>query len=340
MKTTLVMLALLVAGSAAADKPCCHPSRTNAPKCPFESDRKESDRLRRALRDGVFVPWLENGRAPTPAEFAKRMKLSQSEADLLLDEMQACGETIGGGILRVPQSELIAVAWPLANVPTGITVTVAGGKPAFARCAVDALGVSQMLGKKTTVEAEARDNGSRLKVMVSGDQLVSAEPPGVAVVKGEGCDNMSFFSSREAAERWRKDNAGEGELMTLAEAVKHGAKIFGQITAGLDRPPSPAPKEKFYCNLKALTPAQRARHQELSKALRTAVSEKAELPNGFGLRVAADDLPMLAEWVGYESKCCPFFNFELDLARDQGPLWLRITGGEGAKAFIRSEFGL
>ena len=66
------------------------------------------------------------------------------DADRLLDELQACGESVGGGILRVPESELIAVAWPLSNVPTGITVTAAGGKPAFARCAIDALGVSAL----------------------------------------------------------------------------------------------------------------------------------------------------------------------------------------------------
>jgi hypothetical protein len=361
-RTTLAMVVagvLAGAGSGLADeakddakKPCCHPAQSaSAPKCPIRegkngleaTDRKAADRMRRALRDGVFLPWVEQGRAPTPAEFAKRLKLSQPDANALLDEMQACGESVGGGILRVPQSELIAVAWPLANVPTGITVTVPGGKPAFARCAVDALGVSQMLGKKTTVEADARDNGARLKITVDGAELVSAEPAGVAVVKGEGCDNMSFFSSRDAAERWRKAHGGEGELMTLADAVKRGAKIFGQVTAGL----SPAaaveparPKEKFYCNIDALTSAERTRHGTLSYALRKAVVEKAELPSGYGFRLAAQDVPLVAEWVGYEAKCCPFFSFEMQLARDQGPLWLRITGSEGVKAFIKAEFGL
>jgi hypothetical protein len=99
-------------------------------------------------------------------------------------------------------------------------------------------------------------------------------------------------------------------------------------------------KERFYCNMNALDKAERARHRELSEALRKAVAEKAELPNGYGFRVAAKDLLMVAEWVGLESRCCPFFGFELELARDQGPLWLRVTGAEGVKAFIRTEFGL
>jgi hypothetical protein len=221
---------------------CCHgQGDSQVAKCPAHwgdndivvDNREEAERVRRALLDGIFKPWTETGRAPTPQEFADRMKLPRADADRLLDEMQACGEAIGGGILRVPESELIAVAWPLANVPTGITVTVDGGKAAFARCAIDALGVSAMLRKQTVVEAHARDNGARLRVVVNGDQVASAEPAGIVVVKGNGCDNMSFFSSKQAGEAWQKANGGEGQLLPLADAVRRGAKSFGRYTTSL-----------------------------------------------------------------------------------------------------------
>jgi hypothetical protein len=222
---------------------CCHgaAAQAQAAKCPVHwgkdgvevDNRDEAERLRRAILDGIFEPWTQMGRAPTPAEFAHQMKLSQPEADRLLDQMQACGELVGSGILRVPESELIAVAWPLANVPTGITVTAQGGKPAFARCAFDALGVSQMLRRQTVVEAAARDNGARLRVVVDGDKVTAADPAGVVVVKGKDCDNMSFFSSKQAAEAWRQAHDGEGELLTLAEAVQRGAKSFGRYATGL-----------------------------------------------------------------------------------------------------------
>jgi hypothetical protein len=90
-----------------------------------------------------------------------------------------------------------------------------------------------MLHKQVVVEAEARDNGARLRVVVDGDKLTSAEPAGVVVVKGKGCDNMSFFSSAQAAERWRQEHDGEGELLTLPEAVRRGAKSFGRYATGL-----------------------------------------------------------------------------------------------------------
>src|SRR5712664_2460156 len=67
------------------------------PQCPLRpgqdwpeaEDQKEATRYRHAILDGIFKQWVELCRAPTPAEFAQRMKLTQPEADRLLDEMQA-----------------------------------------------------------------------------------------------------------------------------------------------------------------------------------------------------------------------------------------------------------
>jgi len=221
-----------VAPTPAANAVTC-PIRYDANGDPKIDDAKETERMRQALRDGIFAAWVELGRAPTPAEFAARMKLAQPEADRLLDRLQACGEAVGGGILRAPQSELIAVAWPFANLPTGITVTTSGGKPASARCAIDALGVSSMMQKPTVVEAAARDNGAPIRIVVDGDKVVSADPPGVVVVKGHGCDDMSFFSSQAAAESWRKEHDPAATLFPLPDAVRRGAKIFNRETAGL-----------------------------------------------------------------------------------------------------------
>ncbi len=49
-------------------------------------------------------------------------------------------------------------------------------------------------------------------------------------------------------------------------------------------------------------------------------------------------LAELADWVAVEGKCCPFFDFHIDPEREGQRLCLRLTGEEGAKAFIRAEF--
>ena len=104
---------------------------------------------------------------------------------------------------------------------------------------------------------------------------------------------------------------------------------------------APAEVTGFYCNLKAFTPAERARHEQLSKKLREARVEIKELSNGFAFRLQNESvsLPDVAEWVSGERKCCPFFDFEIDFQGDGGPLWLELKGKDGVKQFIRSEFG-
>ena len=95
----------------------------------------------------------------------------------------------------------------------------------------------------------------------------------------------------------------------------------------------------FACELAALSREERVHHRQLTDQLLAAVVERVELKHGYGFRLPSSSLPLVAEWAGLESRCCPFFDFELALAKDHGPLWLRITGAEGIKAFLRAEFG-
>jgi hypothetical protein len=46
---------------------------------------------------------------------------------------------------------------------------------------------------------------------------------------------------------------------------------------------------------------------------------------------------MLAEWIGNERLCCPFFDFDLRVGDASAPMSLKISGPEGVKQFIRAE---
>jgi hypothetical protein len=46
----------------------------------------------------------------------------------------------------------------------------------------------------------------------------------------------------------------------------------------------------------------------------------------------------VAEWAAGEHLCCPFFDIDLRLEREGGAFWLRLTGRDGVKQFIRSDF--
>jgi len=98
----------------------------------------------------------------------------------------------------------------------------------------------------------------------------------------------------------------------------------------------------FYCNLKALSVKERARHMLLTLEIERARVETIELGNGFAFRFqdGTVSLATLAEWVSAERKCCPFFDFEIELQGNNGPLWLKLRGKDGVKTFMQSEFGL
>jgi len=94
----------------------------------------------------------------------------------------------------------------------------------------------------------------------------------------------------------------------------------------------------FACDTSALTPELRKRHfEELGPALRALRKGIRELPDGYEFQFPSDQktYAMLTEWVQQESLCCPFFDINVRLDREGGPLWLRLTGREGTKDFIK-----
>ncbi len=101
-------------------------------------------------------------------------------------------------------------------------------------------------------------------------------------------------------------------------------------------------KSRFYCNTKALTPEERTHHKQLTEKLLAARKEIVETEKGYEFQFSPKSVSLaeLAEWVVAESKCCPFFDFHIDLENEGKLICLRLTGEEGIKQFIRTEFAL
>jgi hypothetical protein len=94
------------------------------------------------------------------------------------------------------------------------------------------------------------------------------------------------------------------------------------------------------CNLDAFTAAERPRYSELRKMIASAVIGRRELPDGIALQIATDRVTLanVAEWISMERKCCPFFDFRIEVAREAGPVWLSLSGRPGVKEFLSSVF--
>jgi hypothetical protein len=123
------------------------------------------------------------------------------------------------------------------------------------------------------------------------------------------------------------------------------ATVGGAKPAQAQKEPAPAAGDQstpsaFFCNASALNPAERAFHQRLTERLLASRNAVVELPKGYEFQFRPDDISIadVAQWVVAEEKCCPFFNFHIDLEKQGTLVCLGLTGAEGIKQFIRSEF--
>jgi hypothetical protein len=124
-------------------------------------------------------------------------------------------------------------------------------------------------------------------------------------------------------------------VLTLASMLLGLAVFVPSAASAQATKPQESP---FACNREALTPEQRTRHfNELGPKLRLLRKDVHELPNGYEIEFPADPttVQLVAEWAAGERSCCPFFDIELRLEREGGSFWLRLTGRDGVKEFIR-----
>jgi hypothetical protein len=94
------------------------------------------------------------------------------------------------------------------------------------------------------------------------------------------------------------------------------------------------------CNLKALGSGQRPRYNALMKRLRAAVRNGKTLPAGYAYQLDQQGitLPEVAEWMSMERLCCPFLTFELSATGKSTDWLLTLTGPEGVKPLLQTEF--
>ena len=89
----------------------------------------------------------------------------------------------------------------------------------------------------------------------------------------------------------------------------------------------------------AIAAEQRPVHLATSRELFSKIEEVRELTDGYEFRLADDPrvLTKLSEFVSLERLCCPFLRFAVEVEAEGGPVWLRLSGREGVKEFIREE---
>ena len=67
-------------------------------------------------------------------------------------------------------------------------------------------------------------------------------------------------------------------------------------------------QSKFYCNINALTPTERAHHKQLTEKLIAARKDIVETQKGYEFQFTPANVTLaeLGDWVAAEGKFCPF----------------------------------
>jgi hypothetical protein len=132
----------------------------------------------------------------------------------------------------------IRAAYPFSPVPTAIQVRWAGGPLTYAMCAIDALGISAMLGRPVTITAAEPGTGRLITVHAHRDQA-RWNPRRAVVFAGETgdrgclsvdrtCGYINFFTSARAARAWVGHRPGvTGTVLRQDQALREGVAEFG-----------------------------------------------------------------------------------------------------------------
>jgi hypothetical protein len=188
----------------------------------------------RRMHRAVLAAFAATGQPPSPAESEDLVRAGGADPDLVRAELAEAD------LLAFTGRGQIRAAYPFSPAPTTIRVSWDGGPPTYAMCAIDALGMSAMLGRAVTITASEPDTGRPIIVTVNADQarwtprsaVVFAGATGDAGIPSADrcCGYISFFTTGRAARAWARRHPDiTGTLLRRGTALRMGIDTFGTL---------------------------------------------------------------------------------------------------------------
>jgi hypothetical protein len=175
-------------------------------------------------------------------------------AELELDRKAALAALAAIDLVHTdPATGTVSVAYPFSGRPTPYRVELAGGPAVFAMCAIDALGIPQMIGRDGHISSNDPASGQPISVEAHHGVWRFA-PVTTVVLEGRTaagaaggtvadccCPHINFHIDRGAAETYRRAHLGmTAMLLDQAEAVQGAGRAFGNLL-NPSNPPEEAP---------------------------------------------------------------------------------------------------
>jgi hypothetical protein len=144
--------------------------------------------------------------------------------------------------IRLASDGQIAVAYPFSVVPTRHRVRIGDSVEVYAMCAIDALGISSMLGQDTVITSVDVTSGQPITV-ATRDGHTRWEPATAVIFIGADsgggpsadccCDYLNFFTDQHAAQAWTRGHPDvPGQILDQAEAEELATRLFGHLLTG------------------------------------------------------------------------------------------------------------
>jgi hypothetical protein len=204
----------------------------------------------RRLHKAILRVFATTGTAPDSATLAEALA-GDDDLHGLLAELHE------HDVVRLDEHGAAWAAYPFSGVPTAHLVAIDGGPTVYAMCAVDALGMADMLGRDITVTSTDPACGGDVCVQVTGGQatwsphtavvFVGSDTTATAIGNGccppdtateastipaadRCCAVMNFFASPDSAKRWLQAHADvSGVILTPGQALRLGVDVFGSL---------------------------------------------------------------------------------------------------------------
>jgi Alkylmercury lyase len=187
----------------------------------------------RAVHQAVLRSFAAAGRAPEDDVL--------EEAARPFNASEVLAELADGDYLCLGADGRITAAYPFSATSTPHTVQISGGAVAYSMCAIDALGIADMVGASVRIKSADPTTGEPISVAVDGHGA-TWEPDTAVVFAGhaadtcEGpsaaicCGHMNFFSSHSTAAAWAQAHPEiTGGILSQGRALEVGQQIFGPL---------------------------------------------------------------------------------------------------------------
>jgi len=214
-----------------------------------EPGRRRADGLSgpaRQVHQAMLAAFARTGQPPARSELERLARSHGASPDAVLAELAEAD------VMAFAAGGEIRAAYPFAPVRTPIRVSRADGPAAYAMCAIDALGMSAMLGRPVTITAAEPGTGRIITVRAEGRQarwhprtaVVFAGSAGNACRPSadRSCGYINFFATARAARAWaRRHPEVTGTLLTREGALNCGIAEFGALLQA-DAPAGTSPE--------------------------------------------------------------------------------------------------